>query len=121
MDLRKENTCSALESLDLTSDFESPSVVISGSLQYLSMHDDQGISAMMVHSEVFGFLGTDLETNTAAVDARPSVVACMSVWWWAKRQMSYAQSKSLNTSERVLWMRLEVNSVFDDPGDVERE
>lgn len=56
------------------------------------MHDDRRIS-VMVHSEVFGSFGTDLETNTTAVDAQPSVVACISVWWWAKRQMSYCSIK----------------------------
>lgn len=97
-----------LESLALTSDSESPSVVILEPRYVNSLTSPTIFPCSMIRASerwcillCLVFLVLILRSMITAVDDRPLIMACMSVWRWAERQTSSAKSRSLSTSERV--------------------
>ena len=115
MFLRELNACPSLESLTLIFGSESPSVVILGPRYVNSLTSSTTFPCRMIGASerwfilvylVFFVIVLTLSPKIAAVDARSSVINCMSVWRWARRPMSSAKSRSLNTWKRVHRMPL---------------
>ena len=104
---------SALESLGLISDSESPWVVILEPRYVNSLTSSSTFPCRMIGASerwfilmCLVFFVLTLSPSIAAVDARSSVMACTSVWRWARRHLSSAKSRSLSTWERAHRMAL---------------